>query len=119
MKTEINPIKQREELLSQIASCETMIRGKITSTYQNRTNKDGTSYQAGPYHRLQRWEEGKNKTSYIQDQDYSQYKEFNDEYHTFKKLCDRLAEVNEEITLSQTDSFLLKKNVTKRQPSKK
>lgn len=119
MKTEKSLINQRDEILSQITSCENMLRGKLTSTYQNRTNKDGTSYQAGPYHRLQRWTDGKNVTTYIQEDDYPECKELNDEYHTFKKLCDRLAEVNEEITLSQSENDLLKKNGTKRRPSKK
>ena len=55
-------VRKRESLLREISSMDAMIRGKLTSTTQKRALKDGTRVETGPYHRLQRWVDGKNKT---------------------------------------------------------
>jgi|SRR5882672_7962443 len=53
-----NPSKQ--QLLHQIAAIPAMERGKLCAySFKQRS---GTS---GPYHKLQHWEQGKNKTRYI------------------------------------------------------
>ncbi len=54
------PNPQKNLLLQEIAAITSMERGKL-STY---TFKD-RSKDAGPYHKLQRWENGKNVTRYV------------------------------------------------------
>lgn len=96
----IELLKQRELLLEQIAGITCMQRGKITITSPIRTRKDGSTYTAGPYYKVQRWENGSNKTSYLTDEQYVELKPDIDNYHSFRDLCDRLAELNETLTLA-------------------
>ena len=51
---------QKRHILEQIASIPTMERGKL-STYSFK-DRSGAN---GPYHKLQQWHEGKNKTRYV------------------------------------------------------
>jgi hypothetical protein len=50
----------KQHLLQEIAAIPAMERGKL-STYSFKERSDA----AGPYHKLQHWEEGKNKTRYV------------------------------------------------------
>ena len=50
----------KREILRQIAAIAAMERGKL-STYSFK----GRSAEAGPYHKLQQWHNGKNVTRYI------------------------------------------------------
>jgi hypothetical protein len=50
----------KSRLLAQIAAIPAMERGKLsTYTFKERSNT------AGPYHKLQRWQDGKNHTRYV------------------------------------------------------
>ncbi len=112
-------VLKRETLLHEISSMDAMIRGKLTSTTQKRTRKDGTQVEAGPYHRLQRWVDGKNNTQYIPDEDYEDCKRLNDSFKRFEELCDQLAEVNEQLTLEGSGFELTKKNASTRTATKR
>lgn len=50
----------KHQLLQEIATITTMERGKL-STYSFKDR----SATAGPYHKLQQWEDGKNHTRYV------------------------------------------------------
>jgi len=75
----------KQHLLQQIAAISAMERGKL-STYSFKER----SGAAGPYHKLQHWEEGKNKTRYIPTDEvprvaaalagYAQYRQLTEEY---------------------------------------
>jgi hypothetical protein len=53
-------LSTKQQLLHQIASIVAMERGKLSAyTFKERS---GT---AGPYHKLQHWQEGKNHTRYV------------------------------------------------------
>lgn len=119
MPTTNTLIAKRESLLREIASMDEMIRGKLTSTTQKRTLKDGKQVEAGPYHRLQRWVDGKNKTQYIPDTEYEDCKRLNEAYRRFEGLCSQLAEVNEQLTLESSDFQLAKKNASKRSATRR
>jgi hypothetical protein len=95
----IQLINQRDHLLEQISRIPTMRRGKITVSSPVRTRSDGTRYQAGPYYKFQRWEKGRNRTDYVPADEYLHLKESVDNYHTYRALCDELAEVVEILTL--------------------
>ena len=54
------PIKTKQQLLQQIAAIPAMERGKLCAySFKERSNT------VGPYHKLQHWENGKNKTRYV------------------------------------------------------
>jgi uncharacterized protein DUF6788 len=78
-----SPVKQ--QLLEQIAAIPAMERGKLSSySFKDR------SVASGPYHKLQHWENGKNKTRYIPTEEleavqaalagYAQYQELTEQY---------------------------------------
>ena len=77
-----------------------MRRGKITVTTPTRTRRDGSTHSAGPYYKVQRWENGANRTTYLTAEQHAELKPDIDNYRTFRGLCDRLAEVNEALTLA-------------------
>ena len=55
----MNPPDKRH-LLEQIAAIPVMERGKLSKyTFKER------SHTSGPYHKLQRWQDGKNHTRYV------------------------------------------------------
>lgn len=90
--------RRREELLDNIQAIDAMLRGKITTSCPQRTHRDGSTYQAGPYYKLQRWQEGNNATQYVSAEEYPVLKEYVDNYQAYKTLCDELAEVTEALT---------------------
>src|SRR5213594_4248539 len=75
----------KQHLLQQIAVIPAMERGKL-STYRFKER----SGAAGPYYKLQHWEEGKNKTRYVPTEEvpqveaalagYAQYRQLTEEY---------------------------------------
>ncbi len=78
-----HPTKQ--QLLQQIAAIPAMERGKLCAySFKERS---GTS---GPYHKLQHWEDGKNKTRYVRADElpaleaalagYAQYQRLTEQY---------------------------------------
>ena len=78
-----SPTKQ--QLLQQISAIPAMERGKLSAySFKNRTS------HAGPYHKLQQWEEGKNRTRYVPADEvtdlelalagYAQYQELTRQY---------------------------------------
>ena len=75
----------KQGMLQQIAAISTMERGKL-STYSFKER----SANAGPYHKLQSWQDGKNHTRYIPANElpavqaalagYAQYQELTRQY---------------------------------------
>ena len=75
----------KQQILQQIAAIPAMERGKL-STYSF-NERAGV---AGPYHKLQHWEEGKNHTHYVSGEElpaveaalagYSQYQQLTRQY---------------------------------------
>src|SRR5438874_7928829 len=76
---------EKQHLLHQIADISTMERGKL-STYSFK-DRPGAN---GPYHKLQQWHEGKNRTRYVPAEElpqvqaalagYAQYQELTTQY---------------------------------------
>src|SRR5216684_8503140 len=78
-----SPTKQ--QVLQQISAIPAMERGKLSAySFKDRAG------HAGPYHKLQQWEEGKNRTRYVPAEElddveaalagYSQYQELTRQY---------------------------------------
>ena len=75
----------KHQLLQQISTISAMERGKLSAySFKDRSG------QAGPYHKLQIWEEGKNHTRYVPADElpaleaalagYSQYEQLTRQY---------------------------------------
>jgi hypothetical protein len=78
-----SPTKQ--QVLQQICAIPTMERGKLSAySFKDRPG------HAGPYHKLQQWEDGKNRTRYVPADEladiqaalagYAQYRELTRQY---------------------------------------
>jgi hypothetical protein len=76
---------QKTHLLEQIAAIPAMERGTLSRyTFKER------SHTAGPYHKLQRWQEGKNHTRHVPAEElpavqsalagYAQYRQLTEQY---------------------------------------
>lgn len=75
----------KQQLLKQMAAISAMERGKLSAySFKERSGV------GGPYHKLQRWEEGKNTTRYVPADEvpeveaalagYAQYRQLTEEY---------------------------------------
>jgi hypothetical protein len=75
----------KTRLLEQIAAIAAMERGKLSKyTFKERSNT------AGPYHKLQRWQDGKNHTRHVSADElpavqsalagYAQYRQLTEQY---------------------------------------
>ena len=75
----------KTHLLEQIAAIPAMERGKLSNyTFKERSNA------AGPYHKLQRWQDGKNHTRHVSADElpavqsalagYAQYRQLTEQY---------------------------------------
>jgi len=75
----------KPQVLQQISAIPAMERGKLSAySFKDRTG------QAGPYHKLQQWEDGKNRTRYVPADEltdvkaalagYAQYQELTRQY---------------------------------------
>jgi hypothetical protein len=82
------PNLEKNSLLQEIAAIHTMERGKL-STY---TFKD-RSKEAGPYHKLQRWENGKNVTRYVSPEELPQVEAALAGYEKFQRLTKDYSEL--------------------------
>lgn len=61
-----NQASEIESILKQIASINSMERGKLTEVYRTRPAPDGSGIvRLGPYYKLQAWENGRNVTRHV------------------------------------------------------
>lgn len=78
----------KQQLLQQIASIVAMERGKLSAyTFRERS---GT---AGPYHKLQHWQGGKNHTRYISAEELPAVQAALAGYTDFQRLTQEYAEL--------------------------
>ena len=80
------PYKTR--LLEQIAAIPTMERGKLCPyTFKERSNS------SGPYHKLQRWQEGKNHTRHVSADELPAVQRALAGYAQFRQLTEQYADL--------------------------
>lgn len=101
----------KRHLLQQIAAIPTMERGKLSSySFHDRSAANG------PYHKLQQWQEGKNKTRYVAAEELPQVQAALAGYQQYAQLTARYADlVIEETRKGIADS---KKNSRRRSSSR-
>jgi len=110
-----SPTKQ--QVLQQISAIPAMERGKLSA--YSFTDRAG---HAGPYHKLQQWEEGKNRTRYVPAEElddveaalagYSQYQELTRQYADLV-----IAETRQKIISKKKSSHIKSDSPRKRKSS--
>jgi hypothetical protein len=77
----------KTHLLEQIAAIPAMERGKLSRyTFKERSNA------AGPYHKLQRWQDGKNHTRYVSADELPAVQSAIAGYTRFRQLTEQYAD---------------------------
>jgi hypothetical protein len=78
---------EKARLLQQIAAIPAMERGKLCEhTIKERP-------QAGPYHKLQQWQDGRNRTRYVSGQELPAVKSAIEGYAQFQQLTGQYADL--------------------------
>ena len=83
----MNP-SNKTQLLRQIAAISAMERGKL-SAY----NFKERSSAAGPYHKLQHWQDGKNHTRYVSAEEVPAIQSALDGYAQYRDLTEQYADL--------------------------
>lgn len=109
----------RNELLKQIGEISHLRRGQLSEQYYNRTDSSGELIKTGPYFVWQAWIKNKKRSIRVPQSDVDSVKRDTLNYQKLKGLFDRLAEVTEEITLSDESADSKKKPVKRRSASRK
>ena len=83
----MNP-PNKTRLLEQIAAIPAMERGKLSEySFRERSNA------SGPYHKLQRWQEGKNHTRYVSAEELPAVQTALAGYAQFRQLTEQYADL--------------------------
>ena len=78
----------KTRLLQEIAAISSMERGKLSLySFKDRPQK------SGPYHKLQRWENGKNVTRYVSAEELPQVEAALSGYEQFQRLAKEYSEL--------------------------
>ncbi len=101
-----SPTKQ--QVLQQISTIPAMERGKL-STY---SFKDRPGH-AGPYHKLQRWEDGKNRTRYVPADELDEVQAALAGYAQYQELTRQYAD----LVIAETRQNIASKKKSSRPPS--
>jgi hypothetical protein len=78
----------KEQILQEITAISTMERGKLSAySFKDRSGL------AGPYHKLQHWQDGKNHTRYIPAEALPAVQAALTGYHQYQQLTEAYAEL--------------------------
>lgn len=100
--------QERAQILQQMASIDSMIRGHLSQqTYQRKSA--GRVVTQGPYHLLQRHENGKNNCQRVSPQELNFISAAVEGHSRFQALAHRYAELTEQATWEQQPQEIKKK----------
>ena len=100
--------QQRAQILEEIGRIDSMIRGHLSQqTFQRKRASGTASY--GPYHILQRHENGTNNCQRISDQEVEFIAQAVQGHARFQELTRRYAELTEQLTWDQQSAPVKKK----------
>jgi len=100
--------EQRAQILIQMASIDHMIRGHV-STQTYRVQRHGQIILQGPYHVLQRHQEGRNQCQRISDPELDLISSQVLAYKRYMELAERFAALTEQITWNEQSETVKKK----------
>jgi len=96
----------KQEILKQIAAIDTMERGTLSS-YSFKERSGG-----GPYHKLQHWQEGKNRTRYIPAAEVAEVEAALAGYAQYQQLTEKYAQ----LVIAETRQSIASKKKTRSRP---
>jgi len=100
--------QQRARILEEMAGIDHMIRGHL-STQSYRVERAGQTLIQGPYHVLQRHQDGRNQSQRVSDQELEMISANVLAYKRFKELADRFAALTEQLTWDKQSEVVKKK----------
>jgi hypothetical protein len=100
--------QQRAQILKEMASIDHMIRGHV-STQTYRVERHGQTIVQGPYHVLQRHQDGRNQCQRIPDQELDLISSQVLAYKRYMELAERFAALTEQITWKEQPEAVKKK----------
>jgi hypothetical protein len=104
----LSPQQERARILQEMAQIDSMIRGHVTSqTYQ--VKRRGRTITQGPYHLLQRHENGQNNCQRVGPDELEVVVAGVEAYQRFQKLAARYAALTEQMTWDQQKAEVKKK----------
>ena len=78
----------QQQVLQQISAIPAMERGKLSAySFKDRAG------HAGPYHKLQQWEQGKNRTRHVRPEEVPAVREALEGYARFQALVEQYAQL--------------------------
>ena len=90
----------RESILEEIGSITQMRRGTLSERYVERSTSNGGTVKFGPYFKFQIWQDGRNQTRSVTADEALLLREDIANFHRFEQLCQQLAQINIQHTLS-------------------
>jgi hypothetical protein len=90
----------RESILEELGSITQMRRGTLSEQYVERSAPNGGTVRFGPYFKFQIWQDGRNQTRSVTADEALLLREDIDNFHRFEQLCQQLAQLNIQHTLS-------------------
>ena len=100
--------QERSRILEEMAHIDRMIRGHVSQqTYQ--VHRGGKTVTQGPYHLLQRRENGKNNCQRVGADELESIVTAVEGHDRFQKLAQRYAALTEQITWAQQGADIKKK----------
>jgi hypothetical protein len=100
--------QQRAQILKEMASIDHMIRGHV-STQTYRVKRRGQTVIQGPYHVLQRHQDGRNQCQRISNQELDLISSQVLAYKRYLELSERFAALTEEATWKEQPENVKKK----------
>jgi hypothetical protein len=83
---------RRKQILKQMAQIDCMEKGRLSEEYRERS-REGQTVRLGPYHKYQRWEEGRNVSRRVPAAEVDRLRQAVNGYHQFEQLAKEYAEV--------------------------
>jgi hypothetical protein len=99
-----NPCAARQSILEELGSITQMRRGTLSEQYVERPAPNGGTVRFGPYFKFQVWQEGRNHTRSVTNDEAMLLREDIDNFHRFEQLCQQLAQLNIQHTIALRDT---------------
>ena len=90
----------RQSILKELGSITRMRRGTLSERYVERSAPNGGTVRFGPYFKFQIWQDGRNQTRSVTADEAPLLREDIANFHRFEQLCQQLAQINIQHTLS-------------------
>jgi hypothetical protein len=111
--------KQRDQIIQQLKDLKRIRRGQISEQYLEKPGADGKMKRFGPYYVWQASVNGEKRSIRVAKEQADQVREDMQGYQEFKRLCDELTDVTEQLTIRDDPSQGKKNASPRKKPSRK